>query len=459
MLTSVLTLPLPWLVPKTKYVLVRFVQCFGSTGTQSLGLKEVAERLGLLNHLVSVALTELVARGVLACSSSSVGRGRPRKSYSLTKVYLSTLSSDSVSSRRVHVAAIERLLEGTKKESVWNDAEVLRPLSKLEYCASLRAKKRPEQLKDLNRFLLAVLLCHADDFGVVRDVGFATLRRSTGFSQVQLLYGIGRLIDHGLVRVYVAGTASSILVKKENSTYFLNLHHPEIFDGESETVVLVSEAEQLTKENMQQYGSRISEGAQGVRLFPSGFEGQLEGSFYYFFIGQRAYVYRLIELKLESYAAHLLSSSWRELASGADIENSSLRDLIRGDFSIPLDIHEPIDTASTVERLPSLVETMLYYFSINLAKRIQRMIRSVRDLPFESTDFVIIPQAADVGYQRFVLLARSRASSFHHRCLVLLVGSSDQAAIQAISAETEIPLEDQYRYGLRSRPSGRRPAD
>ncbi|WP_137819594.1 hypothetical protein [Pseudomonas sp. 2FG] len=461
MLVRALSFPLPNVGPVAKYFLVRFVQGFGITDPVSLGVKELAKRFGLSDRQISASLEALLGGGVLALSSTPGGRGRPKRSYRLHEVSVDNFNKPPQMPRKsyepppfneIHKEAIGRLLrhENTIAAQLNTKSESRGDVASLS--AQMRARRQPGRLSIVNRLLLGVLLCYADHFGVVRDLGSSALRKATGLNQERLKNRIDELIEQGLIRVYVPGATSSVFAKKEHSTYFLNLHHPELFECGSETLVLISETEHSSKDNELQYGDQVSQGARDVRRFPSDFDGMAVGGFFRYFMGQQECVFRLLELKLETYAADFLSWNWIALATGVEIEDPNLRKRIRNEFVIPESLREALSTGPEIARLPSLVESMLYGLSIALAKRIQKMISDVPGIPFASMDFVVIPQAKNVGYRRFVLLARLRSPGSQRGCLVLCIGNNGESAIQAFTTEAEIPVADQYRFGLRAKP-------
>lgn len=473
MLVRALSFPLSNVGPEEKYFLVRFVQCFGIADPVSLGVKELATRFGLSDRQVSKSLAALLGRGVLALSSTPDGGGRPKRSYRLQDAFVKALNKPPQKPSKsyypppfneIHKEAIGRLLRHENSKTGQQSTKLEPGDGAADLAAQMRARRQSGRLSVVNRLLLGVLLCYADRFGVVRDLGSSALREATGLNQERLSNRVRQLVNQGLIRAYVAGVSSTVLGKKESSTYFLNLHHPELADHRSDIVVLVVETEHSSEEDKLQYADMIWKGARDVRRFPAAFEGEAVGEFFRLFMGQRDYFYRLLELKLETYAAQLLSSHWHALSTGTLIEVPALRMRIREDFLNPAEPPEPISPSSEEERSPSLVEKMLYGLSIKLAVRIQTMIISTPDLPLESTDFVIIPQAPDVGYRRFVILAHPRSPCFLRGCLVIRTSQNltnhtegadkvPSATIQRFSTVAEIPLEDQYRYGLRIRPA------
>ncbi|MNE95142.1 hypothetical protein D3C80_1931910 [compost metagenome] len=69
-------------------------------------------------------------------------------------------------------------------------------------------------------------------------------------------------------------------------------------------------------------------------------------------------------------------------------------------------------------------------------------------------DFTLLPQPFEIGYWRFALLALPRSSAGLRRCFVITESRTGELSRKSFLREVDIPLEDQYRYGLRGHPVG-----
>jgi hypothetical protein len=458
-----LNFPLPNVEPEVKYFLVRFVQCFGITEPVSLGVKGLATRFGLSDRQVSESLAVLLAGGALAISSIFDGRGRPKRSYRLQDAFVAKFnklpqepskSFDPLPFNEIHTEAIGRLLKHEKSKADQQGAK----FEQRGTAAQMRARRQPGRLSVVNRLLLAVLLCHADRFGVVRDLGSSALRKTTGLNQERLKYRITRLINLGLIRAYVPGATSSVLFKKTSSVYFINLHHPELaIAGSVATSVFVYTSVMLADENDQQDAEIVQNKASYCLANPESASRILPRFKLVsrFFESQRPSIFRLFQVRLESYAAYLLSKYWPELVLRQSVKDEGLRVRIRDDFRSPKERPDP-DSDSTAfpskVHYEALVEE-IYERAYGLAVRINTLFSGMSEISFESMDFTIISQVAGIGYYRFALLALQRSAEGPLGCFTLHQNAQGEMIRKTFSREADIPIGDQYRLGLRAKPS------
>jgi len=211
------------LQPEAKYFLVRFIQCFGVTDPVCLGVKEFAKQVGVTDHQASAALDALVDAEILIRSLVPNKRGKPARCHGIAEAFLAKLNRLPVPVGAMHKAAMERLMV-----HVGTDAAEIRTFQnqeKAQSLAHLRARKKPGSLNRVNRLLMAVLLCGADRFGVVRNLGIVQICKATGLNKERLRNRLKTLMDQALIRGYLPGLSSSVLSGRRSSVYYLNLNN------------------------------------------------------------------------------------------------------------------------------------------------------------------------------------------------------------------------------------------
>lgn len=454
MLLSALFCGVKGLEPLGKYFLVRFIQHFGIADPVSLGVKALAKQFGLSDRQATKSLDELDACGVMDVSSTPEGKGRPKRQYRLTEDFHKKLNKASAQPATEHAAAVDSLLKHENRKAAQASERFEKKKADLAPLSDLRSKKQPDRLTVVNRLLLSVLLCRADRFGVVNDLGFATICELTGLNKEQLRHRVRRLINQGLIRTYVPGATSPILARKMKSIYFLNLGHPELVGGGSVTSALLC-----------MNGERIPDcviHADGVRRDVSRDKGKsrpFQDSKYEqvvrYFKGQQAPLFRLLQVMLERYAAYLLSKRWSDLLRlplNQRIDDQGVRELIRLDFRISTILAESGGDGpnwSGEEQLNTVFDH-LYHWAYDLALWIKERFDQVTNVPFDSMDFVIVPRAMVLGYDHFALLALPLDG--WSGCLIVEPDTAPPVAPRHVPVESDISLEDRYTYGLLTRP-------
>lgn len=448
MLIAALCLPLTGLAPESKYFLVRFVQAFGEADFDSLGVKAYAKRFGLADCQVSAALDELVRWGGLEYVPVSAGRGRPKRLYRCTADMLSKLRQAGPLPC-LHLAAIEVLLQHERRDPVI-------PLSqpvKSDRLAGLRSKRGSAQLGIINRLLLAILLCHADRFGFVRELGASDICNASGLNQARFAYRLQQLIRFGRVRSYVAGASSNILATRVLSTYVLNLNHPDFSGACGHSLLLVSKVVTCTAENELQHGRALFRDARKYSVDKGHFGyGTLMAAVLAAFSKQQEHVFQLLQLKLEAYAADLLSQRWMELALGGTHEFHDLLERIKKEFSLPANC-EVGTVAMNVD-----IGLFLHNCALELARDIhKRLSEGLHDTPLDAMEYSILPQPWGRGYMVIALVAEPRVSGEiygEHRCIVTNTDKVQSGSPQRYLLETDLPLEERYAFGLLARQGG-----
>jgi len=448
------------LEPLGKYFLVRFIQRFGIAEPVDLGVKVLAKQFGLADSQVSAALAALVSNGVMAFSSNIEGRGRPKRYYRLQATFVSKLNKVSPLPVTLYEGAISCLLRHEDKKAPQASARVEKTNFAKARLANLRAERQPGRLSVVNRLLLSILLCRADRFGVVSDLGFATLGKLTGLSKEHLKHRVGRLIDQGLIRAYVPGATSSVFVRKMKSIYYLTLDHPELGGkGDITSVFAYIPGRGISPDHVR-HASEIRQEVNRLKRDPGQFEGLPYKQFLRFFEGQPSSSFRLLQVMLEKYAAEFLSRHWSDLAQSRIPFNKVIngrveewRELIRKDFrpakALGINVSHLEITGPDQQKI---LEDELCYWAFQLAGRIKELFSQAPAIPFETMDFVIIPRPFESGYYPLVLLALPRATSGWRKCLIVEQSAEGDVHAQRFASEADIPLEDRYRYGFLIRP-------
>ncbi|TFB36438.1 hypothetical protein [Pseudomonas sp. F01002] len=443
--------------PEAKYFLARFVQCFGTADPAGLGVKALAKQFGLSDRQVTKSLNALVECGVMTFLDAVEGRGRPKRCYRLQEDFHKKLNKAAELPPTHHGVAVGNLLRHENRKAAQTSEKTEKRKLDVAALADMRGKRQPGQLSVVNRLLLSVLLCRADRTGVVRDLGSSVLCKVTGLSKEGLKHRVQRLIDQGLIRAYVPGATSSVLFAKMKSVYFLNLNHPELSDEGSATSVLVCvtgdpfpdrvpdvlHAYRFYSETVLPKGSPNVYGRSPCAPLLGAFEGQFPSFF------------RLLQTMLEKYTAGFLSKHWSDLGLQPFkrwIDAKEWRELIGKDFRPQKPLLPPdADHLKKIDDQYVMLGDAICDWAFELAVWIKDLLcqaSDASDASFGTMDFAIIPQPMELGYYRFALLALPRDSDHPRGCLVI----EPYAGPQYFSRESDIPLEDRYRYSLLTRP-------
>ena len=450
MFLSALFCEVKGLEPLGKYFLVRFIQHFGIADPVSLGVKALAKQFGLSDRQVTKSLDELDACGVMDVSSTPEGKGQPKRHYRLTEDFHKKLNKASAQPATEHEKAVGSLLKHENRKPAKTSEKTEKQNEDLAPLTDLRSKKQPDLLTVVNRLLLSVLLCRADRFGVVNDLGFATLCKLTGLNKEQLRHRVGRLIDQGLIRAYVPGATSAVFFSKIKGIYFLNLNHAELSEEIIPTSVLAC-PKGITS---------CSKVLHAFAVYEDVRKGAVDDPRYMqvirFLKGQRRAFFQLLQSMLETCAAYLLSTFWSELVRlpknepvGVQLQDQDPR------------LHELISKSLRPLSLPigsdgspaDILLGGLFRGAYDLAAAIKEQLVHAPGVPFESMDYVIIPRPLSSCYAPIALLSMPKFPEGWRSNIVIEPGADETMTAQYFSSEAEIPLEKRYRCGLLTRPS------
>jgi len=189
--------------PEVKFFIVKVVQKYG---LDSKSVEFLVANIGVTDRVIVSAVSYLLECGHLKrLPSLPISRGRPQNRYQLQRSLSFLLGKGSAT-----VLAEQNLpLIDDLFVDVGSDKE-----------------NRRHKLRVSNRLLLAVLLAHADKFGVVRDLGSADLKRLTGMTAGGLESQLVKLKNAGYIRFCVSGVTAKYLLGMSKSIYYLNLKHP-----------------------------------------------------------------------------------------------------------------------------------------------------------------------------------------------------------------------------------------
>ena len=440
MFLSALFCEVKGLGPEGKYFLVRFIQCFGVTDPVCLGVKEFAKQVGVTDHQASAALDALVDAEILIRSLVPNKRGKPARCHGIAEDFLAKLNRLPVPVGVMHISAIERLMvHGGTDAGQYEDEGIS--------LAHLRARKMPGGLNRVNRLLMAALLCGADRFGVVRNLGTVQICKATGLTKERLRNRLKTLMDQGLMRSYIPGLSSPVLSVKRKSIYYLNLNHAQLVAGGQTTSILgVTDGNKYPD----QLGLllRIRNVASGIKKDDERAKRSLDIPILEVFAGQGLLFYRTFQALIEDYAAQLLSRHWLKLVRDR-VDDLQLRQQILKDFRLPAGLQVAEDT--DVSLIHGHISDQLFNAAYDMALWFKGQLSKATNVPFSALEFRIVHQPAARGYSCRALLALPKAGQ-GWRGYLMIDTSGPQVTVRSFTREQEIPLEQLYGYGLLTKP-------
>ena len=441
MLLRALLCEVKGLTPEAKYLLARFIQCFGVTAPAELGVKELAKQFGLSDRQVSEALHVLLVCNVLACSSVPEGRGRPKRQFSLQKEFLRSLNKSAPAAGSPYEGVIEQLLRH-ESSGCLRVADAVEQKAMPDTLASLRARRQPGRLSVVNRLLLSVLLCHADAFGAVRSLGTSELRAITGLGSESLKHRVHRLIAQGYIRAYIPGATSGTLFGKVKGTYVLNLHHPELYNASLSISLLISV-------NLVEQTAVFGKEAEAL-YSGEGLGGLLEQLAGFFRARECRMVAPLLQSRLELYASAMLTECWSQLPVRSPFAQSpaadfmpELRNRIAADLRSDSKIREEVEGRGQSHR--ALLVDRIFKEAFRVACQIKLCFMRIDAIPLDDMAFLVLPPYSErVSNQErrlcMTVLAVPKKSTAVPGCYL----TSGQAGFQCIESEPELPVGKRY---------------
>ncbi len=439
--------------PEARFILeaiARGGSCGGSDG-ECFRCKPLAKQLHMVEGVVSAALGELVAVGVVErLESALAGKGRPKVSYQIAPQSLATLEGQP-SPHASHPDHLKRLFSGADIP-----AEILgpQPKSQKERAIVTRlGKPAPpgarSRLSICNRLLLGALLANADQFGVVAGLSNLDLRRLTGLDSESLSHRLRRLRGVGLIRSYVPGVTSSVFcTKKVNSTYFLNLNHPG-YGLSGEGAVLVHWLPQSKVRN--DAFDVLLRDVQGFRRPPALNRAKTPKEVLHFLARERRPVFNVLRLMLYRCASELLSRHWFDLARDGSGDYDWLRDRIEADLQPPLGFG-----AGEVQPDRAWGEILRHFCKlvVGIAQTYRARFGAANWIGFDSVGLCILPVLEGEGDEIMVLLLQPRPVEIS-TCAILRESHRGELALESWGEESEMPLEYRFGCGLLTPPARR----
>ncbi len=143
------------------------------------------------------------------------GPGRYKSRYLLSAKLLKALAKSSLPVSNCHAEEIITLAKTSR-------------LSSIEERIDLRegSRRRRTGLTLPNRWLLMVLLAHADSPGTVTRLSVSALRRLTGMSSFRITNQLKKLCGLGLIAHHQPGRYAPKATTRKTSIYLLDLEHP-----------------------------------------------------------------------------------------------------------------------------------------------------------------------------------------------------------------------------------------
>ena len=452
---SLLRIRLSVVSPEAKLVLLRFLQKYGPGRSAGRGVAALAADMGVSGPLVKRGLSELTVEGLLIRIALSA-------EYECSEALRETLAEDDGSREAspLHLLADHVLNPASEIMSLKSyDRRVsdtgLEPATPAQRKATAR-KRLGETASGTNRLLLAVLLIHADEFGVVRGLGISDLSALAGLKRARVEMHLFKLNELGVIRFKVAGFSGSRVLGSPKTLYYLNLHHRCFSGFRHDAMVLVLQAKTDSRENLQTHAGRLFLGREG----PSGFD------FYWPLIDQasaeqvelfdKAIVSVMLESKLagggraellmlqtivDGYASSLLSRHWSSLSAKESFTDDDLLKLIQSQIKVPFRRSLPIQVFSGLK--PDL---FLYKMAFLLACQYRTLLDPAVGAGGEGMKFQILPisdQAGDRGGRS--VLALRKDGSVDRRCVVITEG---QREIQSFDYEAVMSVAQCLDHGL-----------
>lgn len=419
MLVSVLRARHPACSPGAKFVLLRFIQLYGVDTSVGQSVKAMAKEVGVTDRVAGEALPQLIAQGLLAQQSNRGKLGRPSSSYTCPKAALAErvdLEGGGGSSSE-HAQRIAKLLSGA----------VSQPTQRLMYA---------------NRLLLAVLVAHADEFGIVRGLGWRDIGELTGLRRAVLRQRLEMLLEQGYIRSAIPGVTGTTLFKKAKSEYVLNLAHSLLRVDKNPILVVVRTR---FSPHIGIYPARLildavirSPGARYVAIGNERYDvgGLFEGKM----------ILRLepiLQASIDRYASYLLSEQFDAITD----DRSSFNDLrvrIREDFTL-------VGTGYEATAVQVDIVRLLHDEAVRWARDIKAALNLIEGVPVNDVcKYWLLPPTRYEKKDKlaWVLLVRTNDESVSFGCRVY-----DQKTSLNLSCQSDEELAFPVRclYGLLTR--------
>ncbi|WP_189464266.1 hypothetical protein [Vreelandella hamiltonii] len=233
--TSILTYKNARLTPEERWLLMQWASVIGADQSFDGTLKDL---------FMSLGMTYAQGRRAWGCLIKKHGErqnqfieierlpvkgpGRPAVRYRLSAKFVKELQKYPLSSTH-HVEEIATLTKTTLLSAENKNKDLVRD-----------GRRRRSRLTLPNRWLLMVLLAHADTPGVITSLGISTIRHLTGMSRSRIDRQLKKLVDLGIVAHHEPGRYSHQAKKRKTSIYLLDLAHPSFGKHTRTPITIVS---------------------------------------------------------------------------------------------------------------------------------------------------------------------------------------------------------------------------
>lgn len=206
------------LTPEARWLLLQWSWQTGLDKPLTLPLRDLRGRfemplLRLRQALACLIKLRMIAAETYQCSHK---KGRPRTHFTITDKLHHLLATTSVSDETSHQGAIEHVVA----------ASSVPPMPGHDgHPNLLSGDARNQHMLVATRWLLIVLLAHADVTGSLSHLSYSDLQRLTGLSRVRLRSQLRKLSDMGVLADYQGGRLGKVLGIKRTSIIVLDLTH------------------------------------------------------------------------------------------------------------------------------------------------------------------------------------------------------------------------------------------
>ncbi|ESR70245.1 TPA: hypothetical protein L6A06_13120 [Pseudomonas aeruginosa] len=418
--------------PEERLVLALYLRRFDGVGAVRLRVADLAACLGVSPGVIMRSMSKLSANDAcLSVKTVPVSRGRPSRSYEVSPLFRARLSEvTKVSLPPVCMQVVEHLLSVPKRGAELGSGG---STGKSVGYRQPPVRKESDQLTIANRWLLAVLVSHASELGVVQGLGLSALRQLTGMSELRLKAQLQRLVELGVIRSYVRGISSALFTEtKVSTTYFLNLNHSCLGQrGDGCAVVVIQEKGE---------GRRLAVNMTALPVVEQYFR-QLKDEAFDVFLW-----------RLDGYASFLLSTRWRELGRLGSAElTQALQDMISADFRRP--VGRSADALDIDERNWSRIIEHFCWLALERAKDIRKLLERMPAGDLDGVRIQLIPapcKGSGTQVTMVTTLLMERSPVPRYGCLVIKYHPWKVCRLYRDEAELSVPAR--CRFGLQARP-------
>ncbi|WP_417227118.1 hypothetical protein [Amphritea sp.] len=425
MFMKLLALELKEARPKTKYFLAAFVREFGVNDPVQKLVKELSVTLGISTSEITKATNFLVENDFFTRGEMPSVRGRPKWYYGCSTKLVEMLEQQQhpLCSQH-HKSLIIEMFHSELNQYKKSD------------CQSLQIS---------NKLLLAVMLAHADESGVVRTLGRSNLRKLTGMSDDLLKAQIGKLLDKGFIRSYVPGGTNSLLFGAGVGAYFLNLTKIRTESASQGTILFYEDMHldivliKLYREMNQQPDKTDRETPEW--LAKAGMTHEDHEKLAHYFSQKPTHGFKLFFiLKINEYASYCLSKHWRNLFADNLTDNELIKKIRSDVLPSSRKTNEADSNAADVwNTLAKLLHNIAFMAAKNIANN---QFRTAKEIDYEEMNHVILPDPEHFGFRTVELHSKKKSKGPNHWFI------SEGKPIE----EAEMTLHDKYSYGLLTKP-------